>query len=449
MHFSNWSKQNWFKLIILTLFASSFLIPIQQLKAATYKSFIVEKVIGSDKLLITDGLSHYLTTYSFFGCSSWDFYSGKIIYIDTYFSPSLFNKILVEGIGDTKTCDISNSEDLNLKKYYVDSVIDSKDNIIVIDKYGTKYLVEYGIGCLSMWRYEGKNIDVDIGGSFLDGVGDRIYLFDSDDDCKVWDADELSSGSNAPAYPLPSYNPVPAFSCPANSYSNGDKCICVSGYITNSAKTGCVLAPAPTPLVCDTGFLVRNGQCISYTQDCINTFGSNVIGSLGSDSNSNCNCASGYQWNNIQTACVKIITPPQPTLVPIPAQNVPPTVSAPKETFVLDNSKLKNYKPVLSGEINTTAALRKCPSTSDCDVLRYYIEGMPVEILGDYNNGEWYKITVIDTQQNGWMHSSIVNKITLQENNSNVPEKSTASEKTQKDVSWYKKLFGFFSNLFK
>lgn len=454
----NWLKENWFRFIILMLVASSFLIPIQQLEAATYKSFIVEEVIGSDKLLITDGSSYYLITYSFFGCSSWDFSSGKVIYIDTYFSPSLFNKILVEGFSDTKTCDISNSEDLNLKKYYVDSVIDSKDNVIVIDKYGTKYLVEYGIGCLSMWRYEGKNIDIDIGGSFLDGIGDRIYLFNSDDDCKVWDADEVSSGSNAPTYPLPSYSPTPSSSCPVNSYSNGDKCTCVSGYIANPAKTGCVLAPTPTPLVCDGGFLVRNGQCISYTQDCINTFGSNVVGSLGPDNNSSCNCASGYQWNNTQTACIKVITP-QPVLIPIPAQNVPPAVSVPKKEFLLDNSKIKNYKPELLGEINTSAALRECPSTGDCDVLRYYVEGVQVKILGDYNNGEWYKIIVVDTQQEGWMHSSIVNKVALQEakpqpnelkeNDGNISEKIPVSEKTQKDVPWYKKVFGFFSNLFK
>lgn len=287
---------------LMTIIGTS-LISTQHLEASTYKAFVVEEVIGSNKLLILDTSSQYLITYGF-GCSSWDFSSGKIIYIDTYLSPSSFNNILVESSYDTKTCNISNSETLNIKKYFVDSVIDSKDNIIVVDKYGTKYLVEYGIGCLSMWRYEGKNIDIDIGGSFLDGIGDRIYLFDSNDDCKVWDADELSSISNSPTYPLPSYDPTPP-SCPTNSYSNGDKCVCVSGYIADSTKTSCMLAPAPKSLTCDVGFLIRNDRCISHTQDCINNFGSNVIGSQGPDNNSNCNCVSGYQWNTGKTACVK------------------------------------------------------------------------------------------------------------------------------------------------
>ena len=154
-----------------------------------------------------------------------------------------------------------------------------------------------------------------------------------------------------------------------------------------------------------------------------------------------------------------LVSTSEPIPIPIPVQNMPLVFSTPKKEFLFDNSKIKNYKPELSGEINTSAALRKCPSIGDCDVLRYYVEGVRVKILGDYNNGEWYKIIIVDTQQEGWMHSSIVDKITLQEaklqlteqkeNNGNIPEKNTASEKTQKDVPWYKKVFGFFSNLFK
>lgn len=448
----SWLKENRLKLIILILVVSSFLLPFQRLNAASYKSFVVEEVIGSDKILITDGSFHYLITYSFFDCSSFDFSYGKVIYIDTYLTPSLFNKILVEGFSDTKTCDISDAEDLNLKKYYVDSVISSKDEIVVMDKYGTKYLVEYGIGCSSMWRHEGKNIDIDIGGSFLDGIGDRIYLFSSDDDCKVWDADEISSESSAPIYAAPSYaNPAPPTpSCPANSYPSGDKCSCVSGYVVNSDKTACISAPSPAPLVCDAGFIIRNGRCISYTQDCANTFGLNVIGSLGPNSNSSCNCASGYQWNDAGTACIKTATP-QPASISVPAPVV-------KKEFLFDNSKIKIFKQELLGIVNTSAALRKCPSVVGCDVSRYYVEGVQVKILGDYN-GEWYKIIVVNTQQEGWMHSSVVNKVEDQKNESqqvskvedkeNSVKTSTVKEKQQEVVPWYKKVSGFFLKLFK
>lgn len=441
-------------LLIIFVFASFLLMNTQVARAA--KGFVVEKS-GSDKILITDGYSEYVIEHDY-NCYSSDFYEGATIYIDTSYSPSYGDKIIISGYSDT-ICEITSSEDVNIKRYYVDDVFDSEDKIIVTDKNSDKFLVEYGIGCgVSMWRYEGKTIDIDIGGSFLDGIGDRIYLFDSGRDCKVWDADELSSGSNAPAYPLPSYSPTPSTSCPANSYSNGDKCTCVSGYTANSAKTGCELAPTPTPLICGAGLLAKNGQCISYNQDCINTFGSNIVGSLGPNNNSSCNCASGYQWNTTQTACVKIITS-QSMPVPIQAQNAPAVVSAPKKEFLIDDVKIKNYNLELLGEINTSAALRKCPSKGDCDVLRYYVEGVRVKIIGDYNNAEWYKVIVVDTQQEGWMHSSVVNKVTLQEakpqpnelkeNDANISEKIPVSEKTQKEVPWYQKVFGFFSNLFK
>lgn len=36
-------------------------------------------------------------------------------------------------------------------------------------------------------------------------------------------------------------------SCPANSYDNGDKCTCISGYIANFSRDGCILAPTPIP----------------------------------------------------------------------------------------------------------------------------------------------------------------------------------------------------------
>ena len=66
----------------------------------------------------------------------------------------------------------------NLKQYYVVAEFSSDYKIIVEDSWGDKYLVEYGIGCLSMWRYENKTIYIDVSG-WLDGIGDEIYLFDS------------------------------------------------------------------------------------------------------------------------------------------------------------------------------------------------------------------------------------------------------------------------------
>jgi hypothetical protein len=313
---------------------------------ALAKAFIVEKS-GSDKILISDGFSQYVIEHDY-NCYSSDFYDGMTFYIDTFYSPGWGDTIIIPGYF-SKTCNVTNSTQVNIKRYYVDKVIDSNDKIIVTDNYGTQYLVEYGLGCgLSMWRYEGKTIDIDIGGAFLDGIRDRIYLFDSGRDCKVWDADELSSGGSSFGS-APDINEFLKSVCPANSQyfngqcvcndgyvasgntcitytqncqnkyganSYGDKqhCYCSSGYEFNSDKTACVksiVCPANSTKVgqnclCNEGFILRNGQCITYTQDCRLTFGDHVIGRKGDAGNSFCDCESGYTWNSNQTNCIKI-----------------------------------------------------------------------------------------------------------------------------------------------
>lgn len=209
----------------------------------TVKSFVVSNVIGYDKLLIADSYNDYLITTGF-GCGSYSFYSGQTIYIDTYYTPQLLNDIYTSKDVSSKKCSIISSKTLTLKPYYVIDVLDNTDKIIVNDANLNKYLVEYGIGCLSMWRYEGKTIQIDIGGSFLDGISDEIYLFDSDDNCRVWDADEIK----------PSYSPITAppsniTTCPLNSTLVNGSCYCMEGYITNSDKSQCILKPnSPTAL---------------------------------------------------------------------------------------------------------------------------------------------------------------------------------------------------------
>lgn len=178
----------------------------------------------------------------------------------------------------------STAQSANLKKYYVVKELSSDYKIIVEDAYGDQYLVEYGIGCLSMWRYEGKYIHIDVGGAFLDGIGDRIYLFDSDADCRVFDVDELSGGgySSSGNYSQQDLESGIRSLCSSNAtYANGT-CICNNGYVGDGVS------------------------CITYTQDCINSFGQNVFGVKGNGNNSSCSCNIGYQWNSLKTACVKM-----------------------------------------------------------------------------------------------------------------------------------------------
>jgi len=94
---------------------------------------------------------------------------------------------------------------------------------------------------------------------------------------------------------------------PDNAYAVGDSWYCYSGFIKQGNQ--CV-APEHGRIIglwlyCDDGYIARNNQCISYTQDCINYFGLNVIGTKGVSGNSSCTCEQGYEWNSTKTSCVK------------------------------------------------------------------------------------------------------------------------------------------------
>ena len=120
--------------------------------ASAAKTFIVEKG-GSDKILVTDGISQYVIEHDY-NCYDSDFYDGATIYIDSYYTPSYGDKIIIPGYSNT-VCEVTSADEVNIKRYYVDNVFDSEDKIIVSDKKGTQFLVEYGLGCgLSMWRMD-------------------------------------------------------------------------------------------------------------------------------------------------------------------------------------------------------------------------------------------------------------------------------------------------------
>jgi len=53
------------------------------------------------------------------------------------------------------------------------------DNAIVVRKNGDAYQIEKGVGCLSLWRFEGKAVLITSPGLFL-GVGSELILPDAD-----------------------------------------------------------------------------------------------------------------------------------------------------------------------------------------------------------------------------------------------------------------------------
>jgi hypothetical protein len=66
------------------------------------------------------------------------------------------------------------------------------DKAIITRRNGESYLIETGVGCLSLWRYEGKTVLIVSPGLFL-GVGSKLLIPELDQECRIWDSELLSS----------------------------------------------------------------------------------------------------------------------------------------------------------------------------------------------------------------------------------------------------------------
>ena len=62
--------------------------------------------------------------------------------------------------------------------------------LIIVRATGEVRLLEYGIGCISIWRYEGRNILIYSPGIFA-GIGSKIMLPDEDQECRIWGSEYL------------------------------------------------------------------------------------------------------------------------------------------------------------------------------------------------------------------------------------------------------------------
>jgi hypothetical protein len=75
-----------------------------------------------------------------------------------------------------------------------------KDQLVVVRKDGTAYVVEKGMGCLSVAQFEGRQVVIDSPGRFL-GVGARLLLPEAEQDCQIWRARGVdASAVNASAF---------------------------------------------------------------------------------------------------------------------------------------------------------------------------------------------------------------------------------------------------------
>ena len=90
-------------------------------------------------------------------------------------------------------------------------ILSNDDHGIIVRSNGDAYHIEKGVGCLSFWRYEGKQVVVTSPGVFL-GVGSELILPDENQKCRIWDAKELGpwGGSSTKEPSRPSRPPPKA-----------------------------------------------------------------------------------------------------------------------------------------------------------------------------------------------------------------------------------------------
>lgn len=74
------------------------------------------------------------------------------------------------------------------------------DSALVVRGTGALYLIEKGVGCLSLWRYEGKKAVVYSPGQFL-GVGSKLILPDQNQECRIWDSKEIAGAAQSSPRP--------------------------------------------------------------------------------------------------------------------------------------------------------------------------------------------------------------------------------------------------------
>lgn len=67
-------------------------------------------------------------------------------------------------------------------------VLDSDSKVLVQRRNGEVYLIEHGIGALSLWQYEGREVLVVSPGLFA-GVGSSLVMPNHGQTTKIWNSD--------------------------------------------------------------------------------------------------------------------------------------------------------------------------------------------------------------------------------------------------------------------
>jgi len=348
--------------------------PTPSYNTVTLYPWFVENKIGISKYLLANSANEFYLVDFFISsaCNNFDISKGSKINSDTS-SISYFSNFYS---GSSK-CEVLSYTKLNLFTYRVSSVPEY-GSVVLEKKNGDKLSVNYGTGCTAMYRYVGKDIDIDISGLYLDGIGDRIYLFNDGVDCKVFDVKPYVEPT------IPNYNPPSTYNTTApviyncDSYGSGaeptadNMCHCKSGYAWNTGRTQCVAlvcglnsSPINNACVCNDGFVFSNTSksCVNYDTGCHEQYGPFSF----APDRGHCRCMTGYQWSENGTSCIptplSAPTSPPPSQQPTPQTTVP-TASVvpaiPTKRFLTTTRRIYvRAAPSAKGKILGTTVIKK------------------------------------------------------------------------------------------
>lgn len=79
------------------------------------------------------------------------------------------------------------------------------DSAIIVRRDGSSYLIEKGVGCLSLQRYEGREVMISSPSLFL-GVGSTLVIVEQNQSCRIWSADPLGTSGPPPVSRVPQRN---------------------------------------------------------------------------------------------------------------------------------------------------------------------------------------------------------------------------------------------------
>jgi hypothetical protein len=98
---------------------------------------------------------------------------------------------------------------------------------------GNVYLINKGVGCLSLWRYEGKRVLIDSPGLFL-GVGSKLLIPDANQECRIWNSTLVDSGRSSTMSGITTTNLDRSVSQSADEFSFFDSKLRATAYIDTS-----------------------------------------------------------------------------------------------------------------------------------------------------------------------------------------------------------------------